>query len=71
MKPEKPAWGISKQSDYGDSIWYQVQCECTDPDHCHVVEVEADLKVRDVAVIGISTLTLNTVPDTVTVVRLF
>ena len=50
MKPEKPAEGILKQSDFGDSIWYQVQCECTDPDHCHVVEVEADLEVRDVAV---------------------
>ena len=50
MKSENPAWGISKQGDYGDSIWYHIECECTDPDHCHTVEVEADPKTRDVSV---------------------
>ena len=50
MKAEKPAWGISKQSDYGDSIWYHIECECTDPDHCHIVEVEADPETHDVLV---------------------
>lgn len=50
MKAEKPAWGISKQGDYGDSIWYHVECECADPDHCHIIEVEADLVTRDVSV---------------------
>jgi len=50
MKPETPAWGILKQSDYGDSIWYHVECECGHPDHCHVVEVEGDLEARIVAV---------------------
>jgi hypothetical protein len=50
MKPEKPVCGILKQSDYGDSIWYHVECECMDPDHCHVVEVEASPETCDVLV---------------------
>ena len=50
MKPQKPADGILKQADYGDSIWYHVECECTDPDHAHQVEVECDPDTSDVAV---------------------
>jgi hypothetical protein len=42
MKPQTPAQGILKLNDYGECIWYQVSCECTDPDHAHLVEVEAD-----------------------------
>jgi len=42
MKPETPAQGILKLNDYGESVWYQVNCDCTDPDHTHTVEVESD-----------------------------
>jgi hypothetical protein len=42
MTSEKPAHGILKLNDWGESIWYQVPCDCTDPDHTHTVEVEAD-----------------------------
>jgi len=50
MKPEKPAAGILKQADYGNSIWYHIECECMAPDHAHTVEVEADPETRDVSV---------------------
>jgi hypothetical protein len=39
---EQPATGILKQNDFGDSIWYYVPCDCTDPDHSHSIDVEAD-----------------------------
>jgi hypothetical protein len=42
MTPEKPAEGILRLNNWGESIWYQVSCDCTDPDHAHTVEVEAD-----------------------------
>lgn len=42
METEKPATGILKQGEFGDAIYYTVQCDCTDPDHSHWVEVEAD-----------------------------
>jgi hypothetical protein len=42
MLPEKPATGILKQGDYGDTMFYYVQCDCSDPDCSHTVEVEAD-----------------------------
>lgn len=42
MKPEKPATGILKQGDFGDAVWYQVACDCTDSDHAHMIEIEAD-----------------------------
>ena len=42
MKTEKPALGILKQNDWGDSKWYYVTCDCSDPDCAHTVEVEAD-----------------------------
>jgi hypothetical protein len=42
MKPEKPAVGILKQGEFGDSVWYLVPCDCSDPDHSHTIEVEAD-----------------------------
>jgi len=42
MKAEKPATGVLKQGDYGDSMWYYIQCDCMSEDCTHVVEVEAD-----------------------------
>ena len=42
MTTEAPATGILKHNNYGDSIWYYVPCDCTDPDHSHTVDVEAD-----------------------------
>lgn len=42
MRSEKPATGILKQGDFGVAMFYYVQCECTDPDCAHTIEVEAD-----------------------------
>lgn len=42
MKAEKPAVGILKRHDFGDSKWYQVVCRCGQEYHDHNVEVEAD-----------------------------
>jgi hypothetical protein len=42
MKAEKPAEGILKTNDYGNSKWYHVVCGCGQPDHALTVEVEAD-----------------------------
>lgn len=42
MKAEKPAEGILKRNDFGNSKWYQIVCSCGQPYHDHTVEVEAD-----------------------------
>ena len=42
MKAEKPAEGILKTHDWGNSKWYHVVCGCGQPDHSLTVEVEAD-----------------------------
>ena len=42
MKAQKPAEGILKISEWGDSIAYKVTCDCGQPDHSHDVWVEAD-----------------------------
>jgi len=42
MKPQKPAEGILKLNDWGESVWYYVPCDCSDPKHAHTVEIEAD-----------------------------
>lgn len=42
MKAQKPAQGIMLQCDYGKAKTYRVECECTDPDHSHVVDIAAD-----------------------------
>lgn len=41
MKAEKPAEGILKRSDFGDSKFYQVVCGCGQEYHDHNLEVEA------------------------------
>lgn len=42
MRAQKPAEGILKQGDYGNSKFYYIQCDCGDADCSHTVEVEAD-----------------------------
>lgn len=42
MKAQKPAQGILKTNNWGDSMWYHVHCECGNEDCAHDVEVEAD-----------------------------
>ena len=42
IKAQKPAEGILKRNDYGDSKWYQVVCGCGQEHHSHDVEIEAD-----------------------------
>jgi len=41
MKPETPAEGIMKTSDFGDSKFYKVVCGCGQDDHSIDFEVEA------------------------------
>jgi hypothetical protein len=42
MKAQPPAEGIMLQRDWGDSKTYHIECECTDPNHAHTVDVSAD-----------------------------
>lgn len=42
MLAEAPATGILKQGDFGVAIFYYVQCDCSDPDCAHTIEIEAD-----------------------------
>ena len=42
MKAETPAQGISKKQAFDDAVWYEVPCECGDPDHYHSIWVESD-----------------------------
>lgn len=42
MKAEKPAEGILKRNDFGDSKYYQIVCSCGQEYHDHQMEVEAD-----------------------------
>ncbi len=41
MKPQEPAEGIMKTSDFGDSKFYKVVCGCGQDDHSIDFEVEA------------------------------
>jgi hypothetical protein len=42
MKAEKPAEGILKTGEWGDSKWYHIRCECGNEDCAHEVNIEAD-----------------------------
>lgn len=42
MNTETPAEGILKLNDWGQSKWYYVTCDCTEPSCAHTVQVEAD-----------------------------
>lgn len=39
---EKPATGILKTHEWGDSKWYHVRCACGDDGCSHELQVEAD-----------------------------
>lgn len=45
MTPEKPAQGILKVNDWGDSRWYQAVCACGNDDCTHTIDIEADHEV--------------------------
>lgn len=42
MEVERPAEGILKTNDWGDSKSYHVVCDCGSSDHAHDLWVEAD-----------------------------
>jgi hypothetical protein len=42
MQAQKPAEGILKTNDWGDSKWYHVRCDCGSDDCSHELQVEAD-----------------------------
>jgi hypothetical protein len=42
MEKQQPAQGLLKLNDWGESKWYYVTCECTESNHAHTLEVEAD-----------------------------
>ena len=42
MRAQRPAQGILKTSEWGDSKWYHVRCDCGSDDCSHEIEVEAD-----------------------------
>jgi hypothetical protein len=42
MKAQTPAQGILKTGEWGDSMSYQIICECGNPDCSHDFWVEAD-----------------------------
>lgn len=42
MKAEIPAKGILKQGNFGNAMFFYVQCDCGNDDCSHTIEVEAD-----------------------------
>ena len=40
MQAEKPAQSISRSDRWDDSVVYNIDCECTDPDHAVTVWIE-------------------------------
>ena len=42
MKPERPALGIMRTNDWGDTKVYRVACDCGSNEHSHDLWVEAD-----------------------------
>lgn len=42
MQAQRPAEGILKTNEWGDSKWYHVRCDCGNDVCSHEVEVEAD-----------------------------
>ncbi len=42
MEAQKPAEGILKTSEWGDSKWYHIRCTCGSDDCSHELNVEAD-----------------------------
>ena len=50
MKVQKPAEGILKRNEWGDSVLYQVTCSCGDSTHDHNVWIEVDPDLNEVVV---------------------
>jgi len=50
MKAESPATGIMKKAEYDDAVWYEVACECGDPNHHHSIWIESDSETKLVTV---------------------
>ena len=50
MKVQKPAEGILKRNEWGDSVLYQVTCSCGDSNHDHNVWIEVDPDLNEVVV---------------------
>lgn len=50
MKAEKLATGVFKRMDESDWKWFEVACQCGDPDHYHSVWIELDRLTNDVMV---------------------
>lgn len=42
MKPETPATGILKTSDFGLAKFYHIHCDCGSDECAHEIEIEAD-----------------------------
>ena len=42
IKAQKPAEGILKTNEWGDSKWYHVRCDCGSDDCSHEINVEVD-----------------------------
>jgi hypothetical protein len=42
MKAEKPAEGILKTNEWGNSKWYHIRCSCGNEDCSHEISIEAD-----------------------------
>jgi len=42
MTPEKPAEGILKTNEWGDSKWYHIRCDCGSEDCSHELNIESD-----------------------------
>lgn len=42
MRAQRPAEGISLQRDWGHAKTYNVECDCADPDHIHIVDISSE-----------------------------
>jgi hypothetical protein len=42
IKPETPAQGILKTSDFGIAMFYHIHCDCGSQECAHDIEIEAD-----------------------------
>lgn len=57
MKAQTPAEGIMLTNDYGYAKVYLANCECSDPDHAHMIDISYD---PDIGVAVEISLTIET-----------
>jgi hypothetical protein len=43
MEAQKPAEGILKTNEWGDSKWYHIRCDCGNDDCSHEVNIESEI----------------------------